>query len=60
MLTNHTFVIPDVMNYNEQQRTFYSDIPEPVNIPAGYRLKYDIEYMFSSIPSSGSLLMLTG
>jgi hypothetical protein len=57
-ITSTSFVIP--VNYTLTQRTFYSDISSPVDIPAGYRLKYDIEYKFSSIPARGSLLMYTG
>lgn len=58
LLTSNTSTIP--INYALAQRTFYSDIPAPVLIPAGYRLKYDIELRFSSIPVAGSVLMFTG
>ena len=57
-ITSTSFVIP--VNYTLTQRTFSSDISSPVLIPSGYRLKYDIEYKFSSIPDRGSLLMFTG
>jgi hypothetical protein len=58
VITSTTFTVP--ITYAMIQRTFSSDIAVPVLIPAGYRLKYDIELRFSSIPTTGSVLMLTG
>ncbi len=58
LITSTTFTVP--ISYAMTQRTFSSDIASPVLIPAGYRLKYDIELRFSSIPTTGSVLMFTG
>ncbi|TET76433.1 MAG: hypothetical protein E3J43_07005, partial [Candidatus Heimdallarchaeota archaeon] len=58
MLTS--VIQPFTVNTSLTQRTFSSEIGGTYTIPAGYRLLYDIEYRFSSIPSSGSLLMYTG
>ena len=51
---------PISVNTTLTQRTFSSEITGTYTIPAGYRLKYDIEYMYDTIPSSYSLLMYTG
>ncbi|MCG3261017.1 MAG: hypothetical protein H7644_14780, partial [Candidatus Heimdallarchaeota archaeon] len=51
---------PISVNTTLTQRTFSSEITGSYTIPAGYRLKYDIEYMYDTIPSSYSLLMYTG
>ncbi|MHA1201944.1 MAG: hypothetical protein ACTSQ4_05415 [Candidatus Heimdallarchaeaceae archaeon] len=45
VITSTTFTVP--ITYAMIQRTFPSDIAAPVLIPAGYRLKYDIELRFS-------------
>ncbi len=57
-LTSTTTNVP--VNTTLTQRTFSSEITGTYTIPAGYRLKYDIEYMYDTIPSSYSLLMYTG
>ncbi len=49
------------VNTSLTQRTYSSEITGgPYLVPAGYRLIYDIEFRFSSNPTSGSLLMYTG
>lgn len=58
LITSTTFTVPTV--FSMTQRTYSSNIATPVLIPAGYRLKYDIELRFSSIPTTGSVLMFTG
>lgn len=42
------------------QRTHFADIAETTLIPAGYRLRWDIEIRFSSLPAAGSFLQYTG
>ncbi len=42
------------------QRSTYADITGTVTIPAGYRLRWDIEARFSYVPSQGSFLAYTG
>lgn len=48
------------VNITHIQRTFVSEINDTYTIPAGYRLLFDIEYKFSTIPAYGSLLYRTG
>ncbi|MHA1816169.1 MAG: hypothetical protein ACTSX1_09205, partial [Candidatus Heimdallarchaeaceae archaeon] len=48
------------VNISNIQRTFSSEIGGTYIIPAGYRLLYDVEYRFDTIPAYGSLLMISG
>ncbi len=42
------------------QRTHFADLVGTTLIPAGYRLRWDIEIRFSLVPSAGSFLQYTG
>jgi len=50
----------DVFSIWSGQRSHYADITGTVTIPAGYRLRWDIQVRFSSIPEEGSFVAYSG